>query len=331
MKFPLSLNIAMARYLIHHRIAGTPRYPLVLMLEPTHRCNLQCVGCGRIREYRDTLDREMTLEECIEAVEETGTPVVTITGGEPLIYSRIKELVEGVLRRDRHIFFCTNGLLLEEAIGDFLPNSRFFWNVHFDGTAKVHDNITGKQGSFDRALRSVRKAKQLGFQVTTNTTVYKETSIDDIEKLFSILTDSGVNGILVAPGFSYTEIKEEIFLNRQEITEKFKIIRTWWRRFPIISNPVYLDFCAGIRHLSCTPWGNPTRNPKGWKSPCYLITDTHFPTYREFMEKTDWEYYASGQDPRCRQCMVHCGYEPTVVRSLGGRDILRMILWNLHG
>ncbi|SFM48902.1 adenosyl-hopene transferase HpnH [Thermodesulforhabdus norvegica] len=331
MKFPIGLSLTMTEYLLRHRIAGTKRYPLVLMLEPTHRCNLQCAGCGRIREYRDTLDREMSLDDCIDAVEVTGTPVVTITGGEPLLYSHMKELVGEVLKRKRYIFFCTNGLLMEEALGEFQPHGRFFWNVHLDGTARVHDEITGRHGSFQKALKAVEKALEAGFQVITNTTVYRETDLDDLEQLFTILSSVGVKGILVAPGFSYSEVDEEIFLTRQEIIEKFRVIRGWTRRFPIMSNPIYLDFCAGLRSLGCTPWGNPTRNVKGWKSPCYLITDAHYPTYEEFMEKTDWDYYASGRDSRCKQCMVHCGYEPTVVRSMSLRDAVRMMLWNIHG
>ena len=329
MRFPLTLNLPMAWYVFKNRLNGTDKFPLVLMLEPTHRCNLQCKGCGRIREYHDTLDKEMTLEECLEAIDVTGTPVVTITGGEPLLYSHIQELVAQALQRKRNIFFCTNGLLLEDVLQDFKPHRRFFWNVHFDGTEKIHDEIIGRSGGFRRALHAVKSAKRRGFRVTTNTTVYRETDINDLERLFVILSEAGVDGILVAPGFSYTEVEEEIFLNRQGIIEKFKIIRTWSRRFPIISNPIYLDFCAGLRNLRCTPWGNPTRNPVGWKSPCYLITDTHFRTFEELMQKTDWEYYSSGRDPRCQQCMVHCGYEPTIVRSLGGKDLIRMALWDM--
>jgi hopanoid biosynthesis associated radical SAM protein HpnH len=332
MKFPLDLAVAMTKYLLKQRLNKVERYPLVLMLEPTHRCNLQCAGCGRIREYKDTLDREMTLEECLEAVDVTGTPVVTITGGEPLLYSRVLDLVNAVLQRGRFIFFCTNGLLLEDALPRFKPHPHFYWNIHFDGTARVHDAIIGRKGGFDKALRALRLAKQKGFQVTTNTTVYKETDIKDLEELFEILTAEGVNGILVAPGFSYVDVKksgEDHFLDREEITKRFKIIKTWQKRFPIMSNPLYMDFCAGELSLKCTPWGNPTRNPLGWKSPCYLITDRHYDTYREFMENTDWDYYASGKDPRCQQCMVHCGYEPTVVRTMNLKGMLRMVKWNL--
>ncbi len=330
MRFPMSLYISMTTYLIGKKIRGVERFPLVLMLEPTHRCNLTCSGCGRIREYRDSLQLEMTLEECLKAVDEAGSPVVTITGGEPLLYSHIRELVQEVLRKKKHIYFCTNALLLEESLHLFRPDSHFTWNIHFDGTEHVHDTIIQRPGGFQKAIAAVIAAKSEGFRVSTNTTVYRETDVNDLERLFEQLTGVGVDGILVAPGFSYEEVLKDVFMSRQEITEKFKHILKWEKRFPLISNPLYLDFVAGNRKLHCTPWGSPTRNPMGWKSPCYLITDTHYPTFAELMAKTDWDHYASGRDERCAQCMMHCGYEPSVVYDMTGKDILRMLKWNLH-
>ncbi len=329
MRFPMSLYVSMTSYLVGKKLRGVERFPLVLMLEPTHRCNLTCAGCGRIREYHDTLSQEMTLPECLRAVEEAGTPVVTITGGEPLLYAPVQDLVREVIRQGKHIYFCTNGLLLEESLSGFTPTPHFTWNVHFDGTEPVHDMITGKPGAFQKALAGVKAAKAMGFRVSTNTTVYRETSVSDLARLFQQLTGAGVDGILVAPGFSYEDVTGDVFLTRNEIVRKFQEIRTWGRDFPIISNPLYLEFVAGKRSLKCTPWGNPTRNSQGWKSPCYLITDKHLPTFRELMEHTDWEHYASGADPRCSQCMVHCGFEPTIVRQMGMKDLLRMFKWNL--
>ena len=330
MRFPLSLYRSMTPYLLRNMMTGRRIFPLVLMLEPTHRCNLRCVGCGRIREYGDTLDQEMTLEECLQAVDEAGPPVITITGGEPLLYSRVDELVRAILARGKHIYFCTNGLLLEDDLERFRPSSRFTWNVHVDGSEAVHDGIIGRPGGFQKAVAAIRAAKDRGFRVTTNTTVYRGTSVDDLEQLFTELAGAGVDGILVAPGFSYGEVGDELFLTRHEIMEKFARIREWGRRFPLISTPIYLDFLAGDLELECTPWGSPTRNPRGWKSPCYLLTDTHFASYADFMAHTDWDRYASGRDPRCEPCMMHCGYEPTIARSMNARNLLRMLLWNLR-
>ena len=329
MRFPISLYLSMTGYLTGNKLRGNDRFPLVLMLEPTHRCNLACAGCGRIREYHDTISKEMSLEECIASIEEAKTPVVTITGGEPLLYSKAPELVREARARGKHIYFCTNGQLLEESLSLYRPDPHFTWNVHFDGTEPVHDAIIGKPGGFQKAMDGVRAAKRLGFRVSTNTTVYRESSVEDIARLFSQLTRAGVDGILVAPGFSYEEVAGDVFLSKNDIVEKFREISTWGRDYPIISNPLYLEFVAGKRSLKCTPWGNPTRNPMGWKSPCYLITDTHYPTFAELMERTDLEHYASGADPRCAQCMVHCGFEPTIVRQMGLKELWRMFKWNI--
>ncbi|MEN6441387.1 MAG: adenosyl-hopene transferase HpnH [Syntrophobacter sp.] len=330
MRFPMSLYMTMARYLLGKKMSGQEQFPLVLMLEPTHRCNLTCAGCGRIREYYDTLTQEMSFEDCLRSVDEANAPVVTITGGEPLLYPRVDDLVKEVIARGKHIYFCTNGQLLEESLHRFKPSSHFTWNVHFDGTEPVHDQIICRQGGFQKALAGVKAAKAAGFRVSTNTTVYRETSVSDVENLFEQLKLAGVDGILVAPGFSYEDVIRDVFLTRTEIVNKFRQIRKWGKRFPIISNPIYMEFLAGRRSLKCTPWGNPTRNPRGWKSPCYLITDTHYETFAELMEKTDWEHYASGSDERCAQCMVHCGFEPTIVRNMGGRDLITMLKWNLY-
>ena len=330
MRFPLSLYRSMTSYLLRNLLTGRRIFPLVLMLEPTHRCNLKCAGCGRIREYRDTLDQEMTLAECLQAVDEAGPPVIAITGGEPLLYGRVDELVRAILARGKHIYFCTNGLLLEDDLTRFQPSPRFTWNVHVDGSEAVHDGIIGRPGGFQKALAAIRAAKARGFRVTTNTTVNRDTSVDDLEQLFAQLTDAGVDGILVAPEFGYAVVGGESSLTRSEIMQKFRRIRGWSRRFPLISNPLYLDFLAGDLDLACTPWGSPTRNPSGWKSPCYLLTDAHFAGYAELMARTDWERFASGHDPRCEHCMMHCGYEPTIVRSMNAKHLLRMIRWNLR-
>jgi hopanoid biosynthesis associated radical SAM protein HpnH len=332
MKFPLSLHAAMTRYLIRNSMRRLDRFPLVLMLEPTHRCNLHCVGCGRIREYRDTLHQELSLEDCLRSVDECPAPVVTITGGEPLVYRDVGPLVREVLKKGRHIYFCTNGVLLPGALDRFEPTSRFSFNIHLDGPREVHDQAIGTPGVFDRAMEGIREAKRRGFRVTTNTTIYRETEADKLDLLFKLLTEAGVDGMLVAPAYHYEVLEEGLFLTREGIVRKFRELEPLLARYKILSTPLYLDFLQGRRDMQCTPWGNPTRNPRGWKSPCYLITDTHYDSFGELMEKTDWDRFASGRDPRCRHCMMHCGFEPTVVRELSHSfaDLRRMIAWNLR-
>ena len=333
MRFPLVLHTSMVKYLWCMHRNGTDKFPLVLMLEPTHLCNLHCPGCGRIREYKDTLNEKLTVEQCLKAVDECGAPVVTITGGEPLLYDEVDVLVKEILARKKNIYFCTNGTLLSESLHMFKPDPRFSFNVHMDGPEEVHDEILGKQGIFAKALDGIIKAKEKGFRVTTNTTIYRETKISDIERLFRLLDNIGVDGLLVSPGFAYDSVTDQMFLTKEEIVSKFREIEKFSKRYKIISTPLYLEFLTGRREFKCTPWGNPTYNVLGWKSPCYLITDTHYKTFKELMVKTDWDKYVNKRDKRCKDCMVHCGFEPTAVREISKswRDLWKMIVWNLHG
>jgi hopanoid biosynthesis associated radical SAM protein HpnH len=331
MRFPWRLNYDLTRYIIRNNIQKIDKYPLVLMLEPTHLCNLACSGCGRIREYADTIQEMMPLEECLKSVDECPAPVVTITGGEPFLYPPIYALIEEVLKRGKHIYLCTNALLLEKALDIMRPHPNFTLNIHLDGLEETHDRILERKGTFKTAIDGIRKAKELGFRVCTNTTIFKETDLLEIEMLFSLLQDLGVDGLLVAPGFGYEAVGEKLFLERKDIEQKFEQVYEMSRKYRFYSTPMYLKFLKGEKKLECTPWGNPTRNPQGWKAPCYLITDAHYPTYREMMEKTDWSRYGVGRDERCAQCMMHCGFEPTVVSEVAKswKDMVEMAIWNM--
>ena len=329
MRFPLSLSIDLARYVARMRRRGVERFPLVLMLEPTHQCNLACQGCGRIQEYRETLGQSLTLPECLEAVEECGAPVVTITGGEPLLYPAVFELAQELVHRKKHIYLCTNAILLEKALSKLPRSPRLTLSVHLDGLAPMHDRILGRPGLFDLALQAIREAKRRGFRVCTNTTIYKETDVREIEALFAHLTELGIDGILVSPAYSFAGVEPEMFLSREEIKEKFTQLTLNGKKFRYFSTPLYLSFLRGERHYDCTPWANPTRTPLGWRSPCYQILDGHYPTFDQLMSRTSWESYGPGRDPRCAQCMMHSGFEPSVVRQLGLADLWPMLRWNL--
>jgi hopanoid biosynthesis associated radical SAM protein HpnH len=307
------------------------KFPLVLMLEPTHLCNLACSGCGRIREYAATIDQEMSLEDCLASVDECPAPIVTITGGEPFLYSHIYQLIPAVLARGKHVILCTNGLLLKEAVEKISPHPNFTFNVHMDGLEETHDRILEQKGAFSAAIDGIRAAIKRGFRLCTNTTIFKETDLGEIDDLFSILRGLGVDGFLVAPGFGYEAVGEKLFLERREIERKFRDVFRMSKKHRFLSTPMYLRFLMGDKELECTPWGNPTRNTQGWKAPCYLITDAHYPTFREMMENTEWEKYGVGRDERCSQCMMHCGFEPSVVNEVGKswRNLWEMITWSL--
>lgn len=331
MRFPMRLNYDLTKYIVSNKMKKVEKYPLVLMLEPTHLCNLACSGCGRIREYADTIQDMLTLEECLASVDECPAPVVTITGGEPFLYPHIFPLIDEVLKRGKHIYLCTNALLLEKAMETLKPHPNFILNIHMDGMEETHDRILERKGTYKIAIEAIKKAKALGFRICTNTTIFKETDLVEIEMLFSHLRDIGVDGFLVAPGFGYEAVGEKLFLERREIEKKFEQVYEMSKRFCFYSTPMYLRFLKGEKHLECTPWGNPTRNTRGWKAPCYLITDAHYGSFKEMMAKTQWDKYGVGKDPRCAQCMMHCGFEPSVVAEIGKswKDIWEMFLWNL--
>lgn len=313
-----------------HSLAGNKRFPLVLMLEPTHRCNLSCAGCDRIRLYENHPTADLSLSRCIEAVSEAGAPVVTVTGGEPLLYPDLIPLVAQLLRMNKHVYLCTNGILTSEFIEQFNPDPRLTLNFHMDGTEQTHDQYT-RPGTFRKVVEAIRHAKGKGFRVSTNTSVFKNTKQGELELLFSFLEGLGVDGMLISPAFPYERVEGDLFLSREEANRKFREM-DFFGKYPFMSSPLYLDFLKGKRRLQCTPWGNPTRNPLGWKSPCYLITDGYYETFRELMDKTPWDHFASGGDPRCRDCMVHSGYEATVQRIAFSRpkDFLRLAIWNMR-
>lgn len=330
MRFPLSLSLSLSSYLLRQRIRRVKQFPLVLMLEPLHACNLKCDGCGRIKEYESTINEVMPLKEALKAVDECGAPVVSVTGGEPLLYQQIGPLIEELVRRKKHIYLCTNALLLEKALKKFTPSKYLNINVSLDGLAETHDQISGEKGVFDKAIKAIKTARNAGFRVCTNTSIYKETNLNEIAQLFILLAEININGILVAPAFEYNVLDRDIFLDKQSTHKQFKFISKISKKLPVMNTPLYLKFLRGERNLECTPWGNPTYNPQGWKSPCYLITNTHYASFKELMEKTDWSKFGVGKDPRCTNCMMHCGFEPTVVSEVGKNlfDLCEMALWN---
>jgi hopanoid biosynthesis associated radical SAM protein HpnH len=338
MRFPLSLTLSMAAYILRKKLAGTKRFPLVLMLEPLHACNLTCTGCGRIREYSTTIKEKLTVAECLAAVDEAGAPIVSICGGEPMIYPHISTLVRKILRRRKHIYLCTNGMFTRKRLHEFRPSSRFYFNVHLDGLEETHDKAVERAGVFREAVAGIVAAKKAGFQVCTNTTVYQETDLAEIDRLFAYLTKLKVDVFMLSPAYGYTAVHQtnptgasEIFLTREQIIAKFKEAEKLLGKYRLATSPVYLEFLSGQRDLTCTAWGNPTRNVKGWKGPCYLITDEHHRTFRGLMDDTDWSKYGRGKDPRCEHCMVHCGYEPSAALGVNARwtDPFKMLKWQL--
>ena len=367
MRFPLALTAKIAQHIVKHKVLRTPKFALVLQLEPLHTCNLTCTGCGRIREYSTSLKDMMSLEECLGSAQECEAPMVSICGGEPLIYPKIEELVVGLLGQKRIVYVCTNGMFMRRKMRDYLasiyspkvepvlaellneklvtvkeadeirtrskepkvvirPTKWMYWNVHIDGLEYTHDLIVEKEGVFKECVAAIKMAKILGYQVATNTTVYKETDVQEIEEMFKFFSSLEVDGHTISPGYEYDAAKkdmvkrlqkqpEDFFLTRKMTREKFAKIEEWGQHFTIFGTPVYQEFLSGKRELTCTAWAIPTRNVKGWKAPCYLMTDGHYKHYQEMLTEVDWSKYGVvdgvARDARCENCMVHCGYDPS--------------------
>jgi len=379
MRFPLALTAKIATYIVGKKLRGTDKFATVLQLEPLHTCNLTCTGCGRIREYSTSLKDVMPLEDCLGAAEECNAPMISICGGEPLIYPHIEPLVAGLLAQKRIVYICTNGMFMRKKMRDWLaaewaeypqriqpilnrllaedlineaqiaeiqnpksipqnpiaPSQWMYWNVHLDGLERTHDLIVEREGVFKECIAAIRMAKILGYQVATNTTVYKETDMAELEGLFDYLSWLDVDGHTISPGYDYDSAKEDMrkrlnlqpenfFLTRTATREKFAPIREWGERYAIFGTPAYLEFLAGTRELACSAWAIPTRNVMGWKGPCYLMTDAHHASYADLLANTAWDKYGvnedgTARDPRCENCMVHCGFEPTAALGRNGK------------
>lgn len=333
MRFPLHITTSTIRQQVVNALQGNTRYPFVLMLEPLYTCNLACLGCA-IERHTGKLKDRLPLEQCLEAVDTSKAPIVSICGGEPTLYPELPELVAGIIARKRHIYLCTNGLLLDEKVyGVIEPNRRLMLNVHLDGLRETHDRVCAREGVFDKAIAMIEEGVRRGHHMMANTTIFKETDVDEVEALCRMLTDMGVEGMLVSPGYQYESVSRDIFLTRSEIQKKFKKVLEISKKFRLTSTPMFLEFAAGMREYRCSPWSTVTFTPRGWKGPCYLIGKTYSFSWDEFWKGTDWSYWESREDELCQNCAMHSGFEASVVRELPKHpgDMFRMAAWNFLG
>lgn len=333
MRFPFHITSDMVQHQVRNAIRRNKRYPFVLMLEPLYTCNLACIGCA-IERHTGKLKDRLPLETCIQALEDSGAPVVSLCGGEPTIYPELGELVDAIIERKRHIYLCTNALLMEEKVfGVVDPHKRLTVNVHLDGLRETHDMVCARDGVFDKAIEMIRESKRLGYHVITNTTVYRETDIEEVEQLCEFLSQIPVDGMLISPGYQYESVDTDIFMTQQDIHDKFKRILEISKRYRLTSTPMFLEFAAGMRDYRCSPWSTVTFTPNGWKGPCYLIGKSYTWSWDEFWNETDWEYWESREDRLCQNCAMHSGFEASVVRELPRNpgDMVRLMAWNLLG
>lgn len=338
MPVPISQMWSVASYVLEQKLKGRKRYPLVLMLEPLFRCNLACAGCGKIQYPGHILKKELTPEQCFAAAEECGTPMVAIPGGEPLMHTRIGEIVEGLVARKKYLYVCTNALLLKQRLeeGVFKPSKYLTFSVHMDGAKECHDFAVCKEGGYEIALEGIKEAVKRGFRVTTNTTLFESASTEKMRGFFDDMMAAGVEGMMVSPGYSYNKAPDqEHFLHRQKSAELFRgIFQNAKKTWQFNQSPLFIEFLTGKIDFECLPWGNPTYNLFGWQRPCYLLQEGYVKTFKELMEDTDWDAYGrrSGND-KCKDCMVHCGFEPASVDFGFGswRGFVRMAKGALFG
>jgi len=333
MRVPLHLALDQFKNQVRHKLRGDKRFPYVLMLEPLYTCNLACLGCSTERHTGKLKDR-MPVEECLAAVDECGAPTVSICGGEPTIYPELPELIAGIIERKRHIYLCTNALMLDKKLfGVIPPHKRLTVNVHLDGMQKTHDYVCDREGVFDKAVAMIEESKARGYHTTINMTVFKETAVAEVEEVCAFVSGLGIDGILISPGYHYESVDRDMFLTRQDIQQKFERILEISKRYRITSTPMFLEFAAGQRDYLCSPWSTVTRTPLGWKGPCYLIGKRYYETWEEFWNGVDWEYWESREDPLCRNCAMHSGFEASVVGNLGKspRDMVRLAAWHVSG
>ena len=319
LSIPLLQKARIGAYVVRQQLAGRKRYPLVLMLEPLFRCNLACAGCGKIDYPEEILNQRLSVEDCLKAVDECGAPVVSIAGGEPLLHKEIATVVEGIIARRKFVYLCTNALLLKKKLSLFKPSPYFVWSVHLDGDNEMHDRSVCESGVYDRAVLAIKAAKEQGFRVNINCTLFNDADPERVARFFDSVGALGVDGITVSPGYAYERAPDQAhFLNRAKTKQLFRDIFRRGRggkAWSFSQSGLFLDFLAGNQEYKCTPWGNPTRTVFGWQRPCYLLGEGYAKTFRELMDETDWDLYGTGNYEKCADCMVHSGFEATAVQD----------------
>ena len=316
-KRPLELSFRLAWYMLKNRMQGRQRFPLVTMLEPLEMCNLACVGCGRIREYQPVLDKMMPVEVALNAVKESGAPIVSVAGGEPTIHPQIDQIINRLIEQKYFVYCCTNALLLDRMVQKIPPSKYFCWVIHMDGMEEKHDESVDRKGVFQKAVQGIKMAIDRGYRVCTNTTVFKNSDVADLHQMFRFVSEMGVEGSMISPGYDFKDAPDpDLFLSRLESRAIFKDLLNPAKieGMKFYNNPLYLNFLQGQREYQCTAWSNPTYTVMGWRKPCYPLADEHVDHVEELYEPKLWEeQYGVGRDPRCANCMMHCGFESATI------------------
>ena len=323
MSVPLIQQYRVAKYILGKKVKRQTHYSLVLMLEPLFRCNLACSGCGKIDYPDEILNKRLSYQECMDAIDECGAPIVSIAGGEPLIHKEMPEIVAGFIRKKKFVYLCTNALLLEKRMDDYTPSPYLTFSIHLDGNRDRHDTSVCLEGVFDKCITVIRQAKSRGFRVTLNCTLFQGENADEVAEFMNMAMALDVEGVTISPGYSYERApRQDVFLKKRESKQLFRDIFKLGqgKKWRFNQSSLYLDFLAGNQTYACTPWGNPTRNVFGWQKPCYLLVgEGYATTFQSLINDTAWDKYGPGRNPKCANCMVHCGFEATAVNDTFNR------------
>lgn len=331
MGVPLIQQYKMGKYILGKKLSGQKKYPLVLMLEPLFRCNLACAGCGKIDYPKEILDKRLSYEDCMHAIDECGAPVVSIAGGEPLIHKEMDKIVKGYIEKKKFVYLCTNAILLKKNMDKYTPSPYLTFSIHLDGNKERHDDSVCLTGVFDKCITAIKQAIERGFRVTINCTLFQNETAEEVAEFMDMAMELGVEGVTISPGYHYERApQQDVFLKKRDSKQLFRNLFKLGvgKKWRFNQSSLYLDFLAGNQTYACTPWGNPTRNVFGWQKPCYLLVgEGYAPTFSALMEETEWDKYGVGRNPKCDNCMVHSGFEATAVNDTVAHPLKALNVW----
>ena len=321
MAVPVSQMWAVSSYVLKNRIQGRKHYPLVVMLEVLFRCNFACAGCGKVQYPAHVLKSQLTPEECFHAVEEAGAPIVNIPGGEPLLHPQIGEIVAGLIARGKYVYFCTNALLLKEKMHLFTPSKYLSFTVHLDGEREHHDFRRLPRRNLRHCGRGDEGSHCQGIRVTTNSTLFDGADPASVRRFFDDMMAIGVEGMMLSPGYSYDKAPDQShFLGQAAHPRAVPAdIEQPQEELEIQRHPAVFGIPDGTAQLRMHPVGYSDLHHV-WLAETLLPVAGWLRRYLQGADRqTNWDGYGEKSgNPRCANCMVHCGFEPSAVNHTFG-------------
>lgn len=336
MRYPFGLVFDSAKHRITGKLRGERKRVVMVSLDPMGGCT-NAYGCaGNGTNGASTLANRpmLSVAECLAALDECDVPVVSICGGEPLEYPEIPALTRAILDRGKHLFLCTDGILIRRRLHMIPPETNFFWNVKLDGTETAHDARVGRPGLFVEALDGVKAAKNAGFFVVVTSQIYPDTDVNDVAALYQMLHAMHVDGYMFSPFYPAEKLcRNGSAAFHEKMHQRFREVSSVLGDYNVMTSPIYLEYLRGERELDCCAWGSPVYGPNGWMAPCYLQDLGYAKSYEALLADTVWENYGRGINPRCETCMSHAGYESAALLGANAKagDTWKMLTWQLTG